>query len=275
MGITARCDFLGGCGKTRQGRESSPQALKRNTFSTTCGTTEVVPFPTTCVNQNFFRLRSFPDWLDRAERDLRVPAHGRGETIPRIAAQPDGRHAGPSLQLLLIAFCFGSFFEGAAGFGTPVAVTAALLIGLGFKPLQASGRSLIANTAPVAFGALGTPIIAMAKVTEFSEITLGTMAGRILCPFCVLVPFWLIWAFAGWSGMMEIWPAILVAGVSFAIPELLMSNLHGPWLVNIVAAIVSMACLIGLLFIWHPKRVWTFEGEESKTDHRADHGFTR
>ena len=103
------------------------------------------------------------------------------------------------LQLLLIAFCFGSFFEGAAGFGTPVAVTAALLIGLGFKPLQASGLSLIANTAPVAFGALGTPIIALAKVTGFSEITLGAMAGRILCPFCVLVPFWLICAFAGWA----------------------------------------------------------------------------
>ncbi len=103
------------------------------------------------------------------------------------------------LQLLLIAFCFGAFFEGAAGFGTPVAVTAALLIGLGFRPLQASGLSLIANTAPVAFGALGTPIIALAKVTGFSEVTLGAMAGRILTPFCILVPFWLIWAFVGWS----------------------------------------------------------------------------
>jgi len=179
------------------------------------------------------------------------------------------------LQLLLIAFCLGAFFEGAAGFGTPVAVTAALLIGLGFRPLQASGLSLIANTAPVAFGALGTPIIALAKVTGFSEITLGAMAGRILCPFCVLVPFWLICAFAGWGAMVEIWPAILVAGVTFAIPQLIMSNLHGPWIVNIVASIVSMACLIGFLFIWHPKRVWTFEGEESKTDHRAAHGFTR
>ncbi len=179
------------------------------------------------------------------------------------------------LQLLLIAFCFGAFFEGAAGFGTPVAVTAALLIGLGFKPLQASGLSLIANTAPVAFGALGTPIIALAKVTGFSEVMLGAMAGRILAPFCVLVPFWLICAFAGWGGMIEVWPAILVAGVSFAIPQVLMSNFHGPWIVNIVAAVVSMACLIGFLFIWHPKRVWTFEGEESKTGHHADHGFTR
>ncbi len=101
------------------------------------------------------------------------------------------------LQLLLIAFSFGAFFEGAAGFGTPVAVTAALLIGLGFRPLQASGLSLIANTAPVAYGALGTPIIALAGVTGFSEMTLGAMAGRILPVFSLIVPFWLIWAFVG------------------------------------------------------------------------------
>jgi lactate permease len=178
------------------------------------------------------------------------------------------------LQLLLIAFCFGAFFEGAAGFGTPVAVTAALLIGLGFKPLEASGLSLIANTAPVAFGALGTPIIALAKVTGMSEILLGAMAGRILAPFCILVPFWLIWAFVGFSGMLEIWPAILVAGVSFTIPQILVSNFHGPWLVNIVAAVVSMICLIGFLFIWHPKKIWTFPGEESKGA-RAVHGYSR
>ncbi len=178
------------------------------------------------------------------------------------------------LQLLLIAFCFGAFFEGAAGFGTPVAVTAAILIGLGFRPLQASGLSLIANTAPVAFGALATPIIALAKVTGYSEVTLGAMTGRILAPFCILVPFWLICAFAGWQGMMEVWPAILVAGVSFAIPEVLISNLHGPWLANIGSSVISMACLVGFLFIWHPKKVWTFEGEEAKTEHRADHGFS-
>jgi lactate permease len=178
------------------------------------------------------------------------------------------------LQLLLIAFCFGAFFEGAAGFGTPVAVTAALLIGLGFKPLQASGLSLIANTAPVAFGALGTPVIALAKVTGMSELLLGSMVGRILTPFCILVPFWLIWAFAGFSGMIEIWPAILVAGVSFAVPQLLVSALHGPWLVNIIAAVVSMTCLIGFLLIWQPKKIWTFEGEESKSA-RADHGYSR
>ena len=168
------------------------------------------------------------------------------------------------LQLLLIAFCFGAFFEGAAGFGTPVAVTAALLIGLGFKPLQASGLSLIANTAPVAFGALGTPIIALAKVTGISEVVLAAMTGRILAPFCILVPFWLIWAFAGFSGMVEVWPAILVAGVSFAIPQVLVSNMHGPWVVNIVSSVVSMICLIGFLLIWHPKKIWKFEGQEEE-----------
>jgi len=178
------------------------------------------------------------------------------------------------LQLLLIAFSFGAFFEGAAGFGTPVAVTAALLIGLGFRPLQASGLSLIANTAPVAYGALGTPIIALAGVTGFSEITLGAMAGRILPVFSLIVPFWLIWAFVGFAEMLEIWPAILVAGASFATTQYWISNHHGPWLVDVIAALVSMACLIGFLMVWHPKRVWTFEGEETKTEHRAAHGYS-
>jgi lactate permease len=179
------------------------------------------------------------------------------------------------LQLLLIAFSFGAFFEGAAGFGTPVAVTAALLIGLGFKPLQASGLSLIANTAPVAYGALGTPIIALAAVTGFSEMTLGAMAGRILPFFSLLVPFWLIWAFVGFAGMLEIWPAVLVAGASFATSQFFISNYHGPWLVDVISAVVSMVCLIAFLMVWHPKRVWTFEGEAAKTEHRASHGYSR
>ncbi len=178
------------------------------------------------------------------------------------------------LQLLLIAFSFGAFFEGAAGFGTPVAVTAALLIGLGFGPLQASGLSLIANTAPVAYGALGTPIIALAKVTGFSEFTLGAMAGRILPFFSLIVPFWLIWAFAGFDGMLEVWPAILVAGASFAATQFAVSNFHGPYLVDVVAAVVSMVCLIAFLMVWHPKRVWTLEGEEAKDSHRAAHGYS-
>ena len=161
------------------------------------------------------------------------------------------------IQLLLIAFCFGAFFEGAAGFGTPVAVTAAILIGLGFSPLAASGLSLIANTAPVAFGALGTPVLTLAKVHGYDLMEVTAMIGRQLPFFSLLVPFWLIWAFAGRKGMMEIWPAILVAGVSFAIPQYLVSNFIGPELVDIIAALVSMACLVGFLRVWQPKKIWT------------------
>jgi lactate permease len=160
------------------------------------------------------------------------------------------------LQLLLIAFCFGAFFEGASGFGTPVAVTGAILIGLGFSPLAASGLSLIANTAPVAYGALGTPIIALSAVTGLDLLKLSAMVGRQLPFFSLIVPFWLIWAFAGWRGMREVWPAILVAGVSFAIPQFLVSNYHGPWLVDVIAAIISMTCLTAFLKVWHPKTIW-------------------
>jgi lactate permease len=160
------------------------------------------------------------------------------------------------LQLLMIAFAFGAFFEGAAGFGTPVAVTGAILIGLGFSPLAASGLSLIANTAPVAYGALGTPIIALAAVTGLDLLELSAMVGRQLPFFSLLVPFWLIWAFAGWRGMLEVWPAILVTAVSFALPQFLISNYHGPWLVDVGAAIVSMASLFAFLKIWKPRRLW-------------------
>ena len=161
------------------------------------------------------------------------------------------------LQLLLIAFCFGAFFEGAAGFGTPVAVTGAVLIGLGFSPLAASGLALIANTAPVAYGALGTPVITLAKVTGLDEMMLSSMIGRQLPFFSLLVPFWLIWAFAGRKGMMQIWPAILVAGGSFAIAQFAVSNYHGPMLVDVIASLVSMASLIAFLKVWKPKTVWT------------------
>ena len=151
------------------------------------------------------------------------------------------------LQLLLIAFCFGAFFEGAAGFGTPVAVTAAILIGLGFAPLQASGLSLIANTAPVAFGALGTPIVALAGVTGLDVRALSAMVGRQLPIFSVLIPFWLVAAFAGFGPMFEIWPALLVAGVSFGVCQFLISNFHGPWLAGVLSAVVSMAALVAFL----------------------------
>jgi lactate permease len=178
------------------------------------------------------------------------------------------------LQLLLIAFSFGAFFEGAAGFGTPVAVTAAVLIGLGFKPLEASGLSLIANTAPVAYGALGTPLIALQGVTGLDLLSLSAQAGRILPFFSVLVPFWLIWAFAGFGGMIEVWPAVLVAGVFFAIPQFLMSNFHGPWLVDVVAAVISMLALILFLLMWRPKRIWGFENEGERSA-RGSHGHSR
>ncbi len=160
------------------------------------------------------------------------------------------------LQLLLIAFCLGAFFEGASGFGTPVAVTGAMLMGLGFSPLAAAGLSLIANTAPVAFGALGTPIQGLATATGYDPYILGAMVGRQLPFFSVIVPFWLIWAFAGWRGMKEIWPAILVCGVSFAVPQFLISNFINPWIVDIGASIISILCLLGFLQIWQPKELW-------------------
>jgi lactate permease len=154
------------------------------------------------------------------------------------------------LQLLLIAFCFGAFFEGAAGFGTPVAVTGAMLIGLGFPPLEASALSLIANTAPVAFGALGTPVIALQGVTGLDLGSLSAMVGRQLPVFSLIVPFWLIAAYSGVRGMLEVWPALLVAGVSFAVPQFLVSNYHGPWLVDIIASGCSMICLALFLRRW-------------------------
>jgi len=154
------------------------------------------------------------------------------------------------LQLLLIAFCFGAFFEGAAGFGTPVAVTGAMLIGLGFPPLEASALSLIANTAPVAFGALGTPVVALQGVTGLDLGHLSAMVGRQLPFFSLIVPFWLIAAYSGFRGMLEVWPALLVAGASFAIPQFLVSNYHGPWLVDIVASGCSMICLAFFLRRW-------------------------
>jgi lactate permease len=168
-----------------------------------------------------------------------------------------GVSADRRLQLLLIAFSFGAFFEGASGFGTPVAVTAAILIGLGFSPLAASGLSLIANTAPVAYGALGTPIAGLASVTGLDPYLLGAMVGRQLPFFSLIVPAWLIWAFAGWRGMVQVWPAILVTGVSFAVPQFLISNFINPWIVDIGAALISMACLILFLKVWQPAEIWT------------------
>jgi lactate permease len=163
----------------------------------------------------------------------------------------------PRIQVILIAFSFGAFFEGAAGFGTPVAVTAAILIQLGFKPLPACGLSLIANTAPVAYGALGTPIIALSGVTGLDLHQLSAMAGRQLPFFSLLVPFWVVWAFAGFRGMLGVWPAALTAGVAFAIPQFLVSNFHGPWLVDIIASLCSIGAVVALLKVWQPKERWS------------------
>jgi len=165
----------------------------------------------------------------------------------------------PRVQLILIAFSFGAFFEGAAGFGTPVAVTAAILIQLGFKPLAASGLSLIANTAPVAFGALGTPIIALSKVTGISEVALSQMVGRQLPFFSLIIPFWVVWAMAGFRGMLGVWPAALTAGLAFAIPQFLIANFHGPWLVDVAASVSSIAATAWLLKVWQPKEKWELE----------------
>jgi lactate permease len=181
-------------------------------------------------------------------------ATGRFELLQRaIGGVTEDRR----LQLLLIAFSFGAFFEGASGFGTPVAVTGAVLIGLGFSPLAASGLSLIANTAPVAFGALGTPIQGLATVTGIDPFLLGAMVGRQLPLFSLMVPFWVVWAFAGWKGMKDVWPAILVTGVSFAVPQFVISNYINPWIVDIGASLISMGCLILFLKVWQPKVLWT------------------
>jgi lactate permease len=171
------------------------------------------------------------------------------DTIAAIT--PDRR-----LQLLLIAFCFGAFFEGAAGGGTPVAVTGAILIGLGFSPLAASSLSLIANTAPVAYGGLGTPIFALQGVTGLDLYELSGMVGRQLPFFSVLVPFWLVWAFAGFAGMRAVWPAILVGGGTFAVTQFLVSNYNGPLLVDVVSALMSIGALSAFLRVWRPQQIW-------------------
>jgi lactate permease len=166
------------------------------------------------------------------------------------------------IQAVLIAFCFGAFIEGAAGFGTPVAISAALLVALGFRPLHAAGLSLLGNTAPVAYGGLGAPLIALSRVTGLDLHTLSAMVGRQLPFFSLIVPFWLVIVLAGWRRTLEVWPACLVAGASFAAGQFLMSNYHGPWLVDIVAAIVSVLALVTLLRFWQPRTSWQFADEE-------------
>ena len=194
---------------------------------------------------------------------------GQFEVVKRSVAaiSPDRR-----VQALLIAFSFGAFLEGAAGFGTPVAISAALLIGLRFDPLYAAGLALIANTSPVAFGALGTPIITLAKVaglpgvdpadSHTAEMLLSQMAGRQLPVFSLIIPAWIVWVMSGWQGLKGCWPAVLVCGGSFAAIQFVTSNYHGPTLVDVLGGVGSLLATTVLLRFWQPKEIWRFPGED-------------
>src|SRR5215475_4225210 len=167
------------------------------------------------------------------------------------------------LQLLLVAFCFGAFIEGCAGFGAPVAIAGAFMIGLGFKPFHAAALNLIDNTAPVAWGAIGTPVHTLAAVTALPESDLNAMIGRILPFTAVLVPFWLVRSMTGWRETFEVFPAILVVGTSFALTQFLWSNYVDSNLVDIVAGVVSITAVLSFLRFWKPKRIWRFDYDEA------------
>lgn len=165
------------------------------------------------------------------------------------------------IQAILIAFCFGAFIEGAAGFGTPVAISAALMIGAGFSPLYAAGLALLANTAPVAFGALGTPITTLARVTGIDEGLLSAMAGRQLPFFSLIVPAWMVVTMSGWRGLAGVWPAVLVSGGSFAAVQFAVANWWGPTLVDVAGGLASLVALAVFLRFWQPAAVWHFPDE--------------
>jgi L-lactate transport len=167
------------------------------------------------------------------------------------------------LQMLLVGFSFGAFLEGAAGFGAPVAITAALLVGLGFNPLYAAGLCLITNTAPVAFGAMGIPILVAGQVTGIDAFKIGAMAGRQLPLLSVIIPFWVIMVMDGWRGVRETWPAILVCGVTFAVTQFFTSNFIGPELPDITSALVSLISLTIFLKFWKPKNIFRFPGQDA------------
>ena len=173
------------------------------------------------------------------------------------------------LQAIFIAFAFGSFIEGTAGFGTPVAITAAMLVGLGFNPLYAAGICLIANTAPVAFGAIGIPVVVAAQVSGLDVMTISQIVGRQLPFLSIIVPLWLCVTMCGFKRSMEVMPAIIVAGVCFALTQFLSSNFHGPYLPDILSAVVTIVGMVVLLRFWKPKHVWHFPDEPPAVD-RAD-----
>jgi lactate permease len=174
------------------------------------------------------------------------------------AISPDRR-----VQALLIAFSFGTFLEGAAGFGTPVAISAAILIGIGFSPLYAAGLALLANTSPVAFGALGTPIITLGEISGIDKMALSQMAGRQLTLFSLIVPVWMVWTMSRWRGVKGCWPAILVCGGSYAGIQFFASNYHGPMLVNVLGGIGSLVATTILLQFWQPAETWRFPDEQA------------
>jgi lactate permease len=183
------------------------------------------------------------------------------------AITPDRR-----LQVLLVAFAFGAFLEGAAGFGAPVAIAGAFMIGLGFRPFQAAVLNLIANTAPVAWGAIGTPVHTLAAVTALPESDLSAMVGRILPWTAVIVPFWLVRTFVGWSETFEVFPAILVVGISFAGVQYFWSNHVDSNLVDIAAGIASIVATLLFLRVWQPKRIWRFEDERGEDAAKVQRG---
>ncbi|MDZ4707962.1 MAG: lactate permease LctP family transporter [Saprospiraceae bacterium] len=187
---------------------------------------------------------------------------GQFEIIKTFMASvtPDRR-----LQALLIAFSFGAFLEGAAGFGAPVAISAAMLVGLGFNPLYAAGICLIANTAPVAFGSVGTPIIMASRVSDIPELAISQMVGRTLPLLSIVLPFYLVVLMSGFKKSREVWPAILVSGVSFAFFQWFAANYLGPMLPDVLAGIASILCLMILLKYWKPKTIWRFEDEPPQT----------
>lgn len=174
-----------------------------------------------------------------------------------LAAISDDRR----VQAVIIAYSFGAFLEGAAGFGTPVAISAAMLAGLGFNPIYAAGICLIANTAPVAFGAIGIPIVVGSAVSGVDMMAMSKMVGRQLPFFSIIVPFYMAVVIAGWKKAVEIWPILLVSGGSFALTQFLVSNYIGPYLPDILSAIVSIIATVIFAKIWHPKESWTFEHE--------------
>src|ERR1035437_6317151 len=169
----------------------------------------------------------------------------------------------PRIQVILIAFAFGAFLEGVAGFGTPVAITAAILVQLRFKPLQAAALALIANTAPVAFGSIGIPITTLEQVTGLDSRLVSMMVGRQLPIVSDMISFWIVAIFAGWRVMLGIWPAALTAGLAFAVPQFVVSNFHGPWLVDVVSGASAIIATIVLLRFWKPKTLWRFEDSVS------------